>query len=113
MECSATSVGNQALVTYTRPAPANPVLPLCMHAGARTSGGRSVHADVVVLACGPSVQALAAQAQVQAPMLHKPARITLTSALAPGLLRTMVCASNIFLVQVGGAEHSHAEHCGG
>ena len=63
--------------------------------------GHSVAADVVVLACGPAVQRLAGQAGVAVPMLHKPARVALTTALSAGLLSSMLCTRDVFVMQVG------------
>ena len=72
--------------------------------------GRSVSADVVVLACGPDVQRLAGQAGAAVPMLHKPARVTLTTALPAGLLSSMLCTRDVFVMQVSrycGMPHVH------
>ena len=69
--------------------------------GLRTSAGQELTADVVVLACGPAIMGLAGQVGVQVPMLHKPARVTLTTALPP-MLKAMVCAKDVFVMQVRG-----------
>lgn len=59
-------------------------------------------ADIVVLACGAAVQALAprAGAAVNIPMLRKPARVALTSPLPAGTLKVMLCSKDVFIMQV-------------